>query len=105
MIEFFFWRECPSHERALELLRDEMNRQGVDETELTITEVLDDEQAAVLDFPGSPTIRFDGVDLQDHAGLPRGLTCRLYRKRDGRPSPLPDEDDLRDALAQYSPRP
>jgi len=30
---------------------------------------------------------------------PTGLTCRLYRRRDGRPSPTPDPADLRDALA------
>jgi hypothetical protein len=27
-----------------------------------------------------------------------GLTCRVYRLRDGRFSPVPDPDDLRDAL-------
>ena len=102
MIEFYFWRDCPSHERALAMLREQMRELGIDESKLTITEVVDDEQAARLDFPGSPTIRIDGVDIQDPGDQPRGLICRLYRKRDGRPSPLPDVDDLRDALAKYS---
>ena len=31
-------------------------------------------------------------------GEPPGLTCRVYRLRDGRVSPKPDPDDLRDAL-------
>ncbi len=99
MIEFFFWRECPSHERALAMLRKEMLELGVDEAELRVTEVSSDEDAAAFDFPGSPTIRVNGVDVQDPGDQPRGLTCRLYRKRDGRPSPLPDEADLREALA------
>jgi hypothetical protein len=51
-------------------------------------------------FVGSPTIRIDGADLQPPPeGEPPGLTCRIYRRRDGRTSPLPDPDDLRDALA------
>jgi hypothetical protein len=31
---------------------------------------------------------------------PAGLTCRVYRRRDGRVSPLPDRADVRDALAE-----
>lgn len=99
MIEFFFWEGCPSHERALEMLRDAMREQGIDERELRITKVLTDDDAARRDFPGSPTIRVNGVDVQDPGDQPRGLTCRVYRKRDGRFSPLPDAADLRAALA------
>jgi len=29
---------------------------------------------------------------------PTGLTCRVYRRRDGRVSPTPDPADVRDAL-------
>jgi hypothetical protein len=29
-----------------------------------------------------------------------GLTCRLYRRADGRPSPTPDPARLREALKQ-----
>jgi hypothetical protein len=31
-------------------------------------------------------------------GEPRGLTCRLYRLGDGRPSPTPDPEDVRAAV-------
>jgi serine/threonine-protein kinase len=41
----------------------------------------------------------DGRDVQPTVdGEPSGLTCRIYRRRDGRTSPLPDPEDLRDAL-------
>ena len=33
---------------------------------------------------------------------PTGLTCRVYRRRDGRISPTPDPADLRDALRAAS---
>lgn len=99
MIEFFYWEGCPSHERALAMLREAMREQGVDEHELSVIEVVGDDEADRLGFPGSPTIRVNGVDVQDPGDQPRGLTCRVYRKRDGRLSPLPDVADLRDALA------
>ncbi|HEV7918423.1 MAG TPA: hypothetical protein VGO97_02495 [Solirubrobacterales bacterium] len=104
MIEFLFWEGCPSHERALERLRGAMAEYAVEDRELQVTEVLTDADAARLGFPGSPTIRFDGVDLQDPSDQPSALTCRLYRLRDGRPSPLPDPDDLRDSLRNYAAR-
>lgn len=82
------------------MLREAMAEAGLDERELRVTEVVTDVDASRLAFPGSPTIRVDGADVQDPGGNPVGLTCRLYRKRDGRPSPLPDADDIRDALAR-----
>ena len=45
-------------------------------------------------FVGSPTIRVDGRDVQPPGGEPAGLTCRVYRLRDGRISPLPDRADV-----------
>ncbi len=98
MIEFFFWKDCPSYERALATLREQMAELGIGESQLRVEEVVTDDDAVRLGFPGSPTIRVDGVDVQDPGDQPTGLTCRLYRKRDGRPSPLPDPADVRDAL-------
>lgn len=99
MIEFLFWRDCPSHERALEMLREAMREQDIDDSELRVTEIPTDDAATEHDFPGSPTILVDGIDVQDPGDQPRGLNCRVYRKRDGRISPLPDPADIADALA------
>ena len=49
-------------------------------------------------FVGSPTIRIDGADVQDPGDEPSALTCRVYHRRDGRVSPVPDPADVRDAL-------
>jgi hypothetical protein len=49
-------------------------------------------------FPGSPTIRIDGEDVQPPGENPIGLSCRVYRRRDETTSPLPDPEDLREAL-------
>jgi hypothetical protein len=65
-----------------------------------VREVHTYEEAVALGFPGSPTIRVDGQDI-DPAGAdwPPGLSCRVYRLSDGRPSPVPSRQQLEEALA------
>ncbi len=98
-IEFLWWADCPSWERALQLLGNRLAVAGLDPKEIVIIEVTSDEHARSLGFPGSPTIRVDGADIQDPGGNPAGLSCRVYRSRDGRVSPLPDTADIDAALA------
>lgn len=97
-VELLFWAGCPSYPRALEQLRDAMTARGLDPRQVALREVLDEDDAERERFPGSPTIRIDGVDVNDPGDAPPALTCRIYRHRDGRISPLPDPDDVRDAL-------
>jgi hypothetical protein len=76
-----------------------MAAQGVDPSAIEVREIDTEESAQREEFVGSPTIRVNGRDLQPPVeGEPTGLACRIYRRRDGRVSPLPDPDDLRDAL-------
>ena len=57
--------------------------------EIELREVTTDEQAAELAFPGSPTIRVDGRDVDPMgAGAPPALTCRIYHLP-GRPCLAP----------------
>lgn len=87
------------------MVREAMAEQGLDPGSLVVTEIETDADAEREGFAGSPTIRIDGRDLQPPGeGEPAGLTCRIYRRRDGRTSPLPDPDDVRDALAKASDR-
>ena len=99
-VEFLWWRQCPSWARALEMLREEMGREGLDPNSIEVREVDTEAMARQRQFVGSPTIRVNGVDVQPPAdGEPTGLTCRVYRRRDGRVSPLPDREDVREAIA------
>jgi hypothetical protein len=98
-IEFLWWQGCPSWERALGMLREAMREEGLDSGSVAVTEIETEDDAQRAGFPGSPTIRIGGADFQPPgADAPRGLTCRVYRLRDGRASPLPDPQDLREAL-------
>jgi hypothetical protein len=100
-IEFFWWRGCPSWERALAELRDVVAAVGLDPDSIEVREILDEDDAAREGFPGSPTIRVDGLDvLPPGSAEPLGLTCRVYRLRDGRFSPTPDPEDLKQAFEQ-----
>lgn len=99
-IEFLFWQDCPSHGAALERLRKVMVEVG-DQSPIEMVEVLTEDDAHRLGFPGSPTIRIDGQDV-DPAGarhMGTALTCRVYHLEDGRVSPLPSEQMIRQALS------
>ena len=71
---------------------------GVEAT-VELREVRTDEEAQTLRFPGSPTIRVDGrdVDASGADGRP-ALTCRIYHLADGRASPIPSREQLEEAL-------
>ena len=99
-VELLWWSGCPSWEQALAGLRAQMDELGLDPGSVEVREVGDREGAERERFVGSPTIRIDERDVQDPGREPAGLTCRVYRMRDGRISPLPDPADVRDALIE-----
>jgi hypothetical protein len=80
-------------------LRAALEELDLDPGAIEITEIHTQDDAERLSFVGSPTIRIDGRDV-DPSGVeePASLTCRIYRRRDGRVSPLPDPDEVRGAL-------
>ena len=99
-IRFLWWRGCPSWGQALEMLREEAAAQGLDPERIELIEIAGEEEAERLSFPGSPTILVDGADIQPPGPeQPIGLTCRVYRRRDGRVSPLPDPEDISEAIS------
>ena len=97
-VELLFWAGCPSYPQALSDLRRALVERGLDPGSVIVREVESGADAAAERFVGSPTIRIDGADVQPPGDEPVGLTCRVYRRRDGRISPTPDPADLRDAL-------
>jgi hypothetical protein len=101
-IEFLFWAGCPSHPEALDLLESVLADQGLD-MDVHIHEVLTQEEAEELRFPGSPTIRVDGLDVDpESANHSAMLACRIYRLPDGRVSPVPSRRQIEEALTHVS---
>jgi hypothetical protein len=97
-VELLWWEGCPSYPEALADLERALAAAGLD-SHVEMVEIESDEQARRERFPGSPTIRIDGEDVFPCPdGEPYSLTCRVYRLRDGRPSPTPDPEDLREAI-------
>lgn len=97
-VELLYWDGCPSYPEAQELLESVLRERGSD-AQVRMTHVATREDAAELRFPGSPTIRIDGRDV-DPAGAaePPSLSCRVYRLPDGRVSPIPSREQLEEAL-------
>ena len=97
-IQFLYYEDCPSHDVALDRLREVMSEVAV-EAEIDIVKVDTDEQAKRLRFIGSPTILVNGEDIDPPPpDAYYVLTCRAYRLEDGRISPLPSADMIRRAL-------
>jgi hypothetical protein len=97
-VELLWWEGCPSYPETLADLRRVLRDEGV-EADVDLVEVETDEQARAERFPGSPTVRLDGVDaIPPPETEPFSLTCRVYRLRDGRISATPDPEDLREAV-------
>jgi hypothetical protein len=82
------------------MLREEMSSLGLEPDSVEVREVRTDAAADREGFVGSPTIRVEGHDVQPPGEEPAGLSCRVYMLRDGRISPLPDRNDVRDTLRQ-----
>jgi hypothetical protein len=87
-IQVLYIPNCPNHTEALERLREVLSAESFQQH---VSEVLveDAETAQSLKFPGSPTIRVNGQDVepQSETAAAFGLMCRLYSDGSGAPSP------------------
>jgi hypothetical protein len=92
------WSGCPSTLIVHDWVADVCTEAGIRVPSLELDYIETDEDAVARGFIGSPTFVREGVDLFPEPDAEPGLTCRLYRRRDGRPSPLPDPADFVEAL-------
>jgi hypothetical protein len=97
-VELLHWEGCPSTPEARELLEQVLAERGLEAT-VELREVTTQAEAEELGFPGSPTIRVDGRDVDPAGAAARpSLTCRIYNLPDGRVSPVPAREQLEEAL-------
>lgn len=98
-IELLFWAGCPSYPEAQALLDEVLAGRGL-QAKVEMREVRTEEEAQALRFPGSPTVRIDGRDVDAAGASARpALTCRIYHLPDGRVSPIPSRELLEEALS------
>jgi hypothetical protein len=98
-IELLYWEGCPSYPEAKAMLEEVLARRGID-TPVVMREVRTDDEAEALRFPGSPTIRIDGRDVDPTGADGRpALNCRIYHLPDGRVSPVPTREQMEAAVS------
>lgn len=96
-IELLYYPDCPSHERALELLQEALKQEGLS-AEIAVIRIETEHEAERHRFVGSPTIRVNGIEVQPLPHLPYRLTCRTFLHEDGRLMPVPSLNTLRETL-------
>ena len=97
-IKFLYYEDCPSHDQALDRLKQVMAEEGI-EVGIEVIKVETEAQAQALRFVGSPTIWVNGEDIvPTPPDSYYSLTCRAYRLEDGRISPLPSLEMIRSPL-------
>jgi len=78
-VELLYLPGCPHHAAALDLARDVLKEAGM-AAELIEVPISDHNEALERRFPGSPTLRVNGQDIEDVAPerLAIGFACRTY---------------------------
>lgn len=101
-IQFLYYEECPSHDKALERLQQILTEENL-KPPIEVIKVETEQQAQDLKFVGSPTILVNGEDIDPPpADAAYNLTCRAYQLENGRISPLPSPEMIRRKLQAAS---
>lgn len=97
-IEFIWFSDCPNHATTRQLLAATIDRLTPG-TPIVDIDATDPAVAESVRFPGSPTIRVDGLDIEPGFADPGDYTprCRLYRTSAGLRG-VPDPAWIEDAL-------
>ena len=104
MIEVLYVPDCPNYQGTLALVERVRAELGID-TELRTTLIVDQAGADQARFPGSPTVRVDGHDVEPGAEpvAEPTVACRLYRL-EHRFAGQPEERWIRQALLRAADR-
>jgi hypothetical protein len=92
-IEILYVPGCPHHQPAFERLQKVLASEA-QSAEIRQVGVNTEAEAKAPLFPGSPTIRIEGEDVEPTQNAP-GLACRLYSNLSG----VPSEQMLRLAIS------
>ena len=98
-VELLLVPECPNQVPSRMLISEALTAEGL-QAEVKEVVVADEAAARALRFPGSPTIRINGEDVEGFTESSGTLSCRMYARADGKLSGVPSIDAMRRALRQ-----
>jgi hypothetical protein len=93
-IEILYVPGCPNYKPTFERLQAVLTSESV-KAGIQGLPVTTEAEAKALLFPGSPTVRVNGEDVERHLTSVPSLACRLYANRSG----IPAEESLRMAIS------
>jgi hypothetical protein len=99
-IDLLYFDGCPSWQVGLENLKAAISQVGMD-AEIRLVRVEDNEDAARLQFLGSPSFHVNGEDLWQEERTSYALSCRVYSTPQGMRG-APDVEMLRQKLQVFS---
>lgn len=94
-IELLYFESCPLYKQALENLRAVLAMNNID-TEVELINVDSPDKTETLGFYGSPSIRINGVDLEEKDG-DYTYACRMYTIN-GQTTGVPTEEYILDRM-------
>jgi len=93
-IEILYVPGCPNYQPTVERLQAVLASEAV-KTGIQGIPVTTEVEAKALLFPGSPTVRVNGEDVEPQQTSVPSLACRLYENRSG----IPPEELLRTVIS------
>ena len=99
-VELLYTLDCPHWERVRADLHAVLS-QGAIETPIQLVLVGSQDDAEFLAFPGSPTVRLNGIDIVPPANPAPNTGCRLYAQPDGTLSGRIPADVLSEAVRAH----
>jgi arsenate reductase len=83
-LEVLVTPDCPHANGAINRVHQVASRLAPD-SDVSVTTVRDSDEAAALHFPGSPTVRVVGLDIEGRYAGPPAFACRRYGDGSGLP--------------------
>jgi hypothetical protein len=97
-IELLYFEGCPGFKPTLLLLQQVMDEEGITAS-VQMINVESEAEAKSHRFPGSPSIRVDGEDIEPEARTATdfGMKCRIY-DNEGVPGGVPSKSIIQQAI-------
>jgi hypothetical protein len=97
-IELLYLEGCAHRGATVDLVHSVMKSEGMPGVVQQIR-IENSEDASAYDFPGSPTVRVNGRDIEKFPSLqlPAGFACRTYVV-EGKPQGVPPRSWLEEAI-------